>query len=204
MKVLSRNSEDAYVLELFAKLTGRGTDMLPFLRSTIQNLQDSVIKNLQHSCESFMRKHNSTVRTSLQSRCKKREERLHQRHLAELAVQHALTEHESRSVPWQENIYFSELAKHKRSRQDQQDLDAFLQARYHKIVALINRLHIFNEPPQGFVWALDASEGRERQKLRIRPVESRKIDEYVPKRARSKSAATTIVPVSITPGKSNR
>lgn len=195
MRVLTRHTADSYIVELFAKLTDRGPDMLQYIRSTLPKLEESVLRRLQPGCESYMRKHNSAVRNSAQSRCKKREERLHKRHLTELAVQHALTEHESRSSPWKENIYYSELAKHQRARQDQQDVDSFLQTKYLKITALLDRLHIFNEPAQACAWALDESEGRERQKLRLHPVELGTQYQYMPKRARSKSAVAPIVPV---------
>jgi len=195
IKVLTRHTADSYIVELSAKLTDRGPDMLQYIRSSLPNLEESVLRPLQPGCETFMRKHNTAVRNSAQSRCRKREERLHKRHLTELAVQHALTEHESRRVPWKENIYYSELAKYQRARQDQQDVDSFLQTRYLKIAALLDRLHIFNEPDQACAWGLDESEGRERQKLRLHPVELATRYQYMPKRARSKSAATPIVPV---------
>lgn len=195
MKVLTRHTTEPYITELFAKLTDRSTDMLQFIRSTLPNLEESVLKPLQPGFEAFMRKHNNAVRNSAQSRCKKREDRLHQRHLTELAVQHALTEHESSRVSWKENIYYSELAKHQRARQDQQDIDSFLQTRYLKIAALLDQLHIFHGPARACAWGLDESEGRERQKLRLHPVELATQDQYTPKRARSKSAVTPIVPI---------
>jgi len=196
MKVLARHTADPYILELFAKLTDRETDMLQYIKSTIQNLEELVLRKLQPGCETFMRKHNSAVRNSAQSRCKKREERLHTRHLTDLAVQHALTEHESRQAHWEENIYCSEHAKYQRARQDQQDVDVFLRTRHLRIVTLLDQLHIFDRPSQVYAWGVDESEGRERQKLRLRALESLESDQYMPKRARSKSAVTPIVPTN--------
>lgn len=135
------------------------------------------------SLQSIIHESNLQCKRSARVRVTKRRERLHKWHLEDLAQQHAWTEHESGTRPWNENIFTSESLKSLRIKQDRQDNAFFLQSLFNDMIFRDNRLHSFDEQTKSKKWALDETEGRDRMRMRLKETRDSEDLEYRPKRA---------------------
>jgi hypothetical protein len=173
--------------ELFAKLLNEPVAALEFISQQRLGIRNIVLDSLRGPFKRWRRAQNNIVQATAKARSQKREDRLHQRHLDDLETQHVVMEHISKSDPWNTNIHYSELVKRQRARQDQQDNDVYLQAQYNKGQLLVQELNIFDDSTKSCTWEVDNAEGRDRQKLRLRLLNSSRTERYLSKRARSTS-----------------
>lgn len=132
--------------------------------------------------DSIIYESNNKTEQETKLRLLRRQDRLHAAHLRDLAQQHALTEHDSSSKSWHENIYQSEAYKATRSRQDRSENDSHCTALFLTCSRKFQEL-LHPDAGQDRKWALDESEGRDRMRLRLAPGSNASDLSYKPKRS---------------------
>jgi hypothetical protein len=165
---------------------------------------------LSKSWDSFTAEENRKTDESARQRLAKRREKLKQWHRSEVENEEVIRRHEVTFDHWTSNIYASERQKHQRVTQDQQDNMLFTMASF-------ERMQRDTKGPLGFLeeqrvpkWRLDQTEGRNRMRLRLKPVNDVISEDFQPRRKGSEiptlrvdtriSRVTTSEAIGVTPG----
>lgn len=103
----------------------------------------------------------------------------------EASYEDIIRRHEVTFDHWTSNIHSSELLKHQRTVQDQQDNTVFVLARFEQMKRGVESPIGFQATHKACKWRLDQTEGRNRMRLRITPESEDAREVYQPKRKSS-------------------
>lgn len=137
------------------------------------------------SWDKFVAEENSKTEETAKQRVAKRREKLKQWARDEASNEDIVRRHEVTFDHWTSNIHSSELLKHQRTVQDQQDNTVFVLARFEQMKSEIESPIGFRATHKVCKWRLDQTEGRNRMRLRITPESEDVREVYQPKRKSS-------------------
>lgn len=132
----------------------------------------------------FVARQRETSVKLLSSRQSRRMERLEAWHLQDIAFNHIWTEHLTSAHRWIDNIQSSEHLKHLRIQQDRIEALEYLQSQVNERLKAARCLDTSLQDTDKTLWQLDATEARDRMRLRLSPVPDAEESKYEPKSTR--------------------
>ena len=149
------------------------------------DLDDVFLGSMAKSWDTFVAEENRRTEENSRARINKRKERLRVWQAENLADEDVLRRHNISADHWSSNIYASELLRHQRALQDQQDDNAFNTLTWQKMIKELRRPCGLLEENVSLRWQLDQTEGRNRMRKRLIPDEHGLLSGSKPKRRQS-------------------